>query len=87
MTFVSIKFVTKNNKILIPAEFLNKDGTEADVEKYMMSDNTYIWHINSDPDNPIHEATLKLVAPASNEICISELNVWDYRLGSFYPAN
>ena len=87
LTFVSIKFVTKNNKILIPAEFLNKDGTEADVEKYMMSDNTYIWHINSDPDNPIHEATLKLVAPASNEICISELNVWDYRLGSFYPAN
>ena len=87
LTFVSIKFAAKNNKLLLPAEFLNEDGTAADVEKYMLTDNTYLWRINNDPNNPIHTATLKLVAPASNEICISELNVWDYRVGTFFPVN
>ena len=80
-------FTAKNNKILAPAAFLNEDDTPADVEKYMMTDNTYIWHIQRTPGEKLKTATIKLVAPDNDEICIASMVIFDYRRGSFYPVN
>lgn len=84
---LSMTFTAKNNKILAPAAFLNEDGTPADVEKYMMTDNTYIWHIQRTPGEKLKTATIKLVAPDNAEICIASMIVFDSRQGVFYSAN
>lgn len=84
---VSMTFAAKNNKILAPAAFLNKDGTPADVEKYMKTDNTYIWHIQRTPGEKLTTATIKLRAPDNDEICIASMVIFDYRRGTFYPVN